>query len=81
MKEREFLISRTRVRSRLIMLGLTQNELAHKLGIATGSMSRKMNGFSTFDESEIIRLKNILGKEIFYAEPSSQNTNKEKGEA
>lgn len=63
------------------MLGLTQNELAHKIGIGNGSMSRKMNGFSTFDESEIVRLKNILGKEIFYAEPSSQNTNKEKGEA
>lgn len=63
------------------MLGLTQNELAHKIGIGIGSMSRKMNGFSTFDESEIVRLKNILGKEIFYAEPSSQNTNKEKGEA
>lgn len=81
MKEKTYFVSRARIKARMGMLGLTQLELCKRTGISTGTLSRKLNGLALFDESDIVQLKRVLGKEIFYAEPSSQNANQEKGES
>lgn len=55
---------RARVKAGLAYIGMTQGELARRLGICQPTMSRKMNGMP-FTEFEMLRIARIIGwKEI-----------------
>lgn len=55
---------RARVKAGLAYIGMTQGELARRLGIGKQTLSRKMNGMP-FTEFEMLRIARIIGwKEI-----------------
>ena len=50
-----------KLRARFTELGLTQAEVAEKIGISANSLSRKLNGRQDFKLSEVRSLCNVLG--------------------
>ncbi|MEG0430274.1 MAG: helix-turn-helix transcriptional regulator [Anaerovoracaceae bacterium] len=63
-------MNRNLLRGRIAEKGLTQQELANKIGISNNSLSRKMLGKRQFALGEVIRICDVLEienpKEIFF---------------
>lgn len=54
----------TAIRERIAEKGLTQANIARKLGIGRQTFSRKLNGHNDFSVSELVRLAELLGTTV-----------------
>lgn len=55
---------RCRIKAGLVYLGMSQGEMARRIGLDRSTFSRKMNGMP-FTENEMLRIARIIGwKEI-----------------
>ena len=66
------MFDRKRFEHALLDVGISKTELAHKLGISTVTLYRKMSGESDFFRNEIKIIRSLIGTEqaeaIFFAE-------------
>lgn len=59
-------VNRDKLRGAMAEKSITQEELAHQLGICRTSLSQRMNEKKQFSELEIANLADIFGKDVFY---------------
>ncbi|MDO4302113.1 MAG: helix-turn-helix transcriptional regulator [Clostridia bacterium] len=69
------MVNTRKIKARLTELGLTQDDLAAKLGLATCTVSQKLNNIRPLKLSEaneiakILKIDDLDFKEYFFAEP------------
>ena len=55
------MLNKNKLRARMVEVGYTQDKLAKETGISYTSLSRKMNGVTSFDVDEADRICEVLG--------------------
>ena len=55
------MIDRNLLRAKIVERGYTQERLAKEMGISKNTLSKKINGYSSFTVSEVILICDILG--------------------
>ena len=72
-----------RLKAAIVMSGMTMTELAKKVGMAKGVLSRKINGLLRFNEAEMYVISqelNVPVTDIFFgSEVHKTITNRQKG--
>lgn len=69
------MVNTKKIKARLVELGLTQDDLARKMGLATCTISQKLNNIRPLKLSEANMIAKILDiddidfKSYFFAEP------------
>jgi transcriptional regulator with XRE-family HTH domain len=66
----------SRVRTILQEQGLTQKELAHKVGMPADALSRALNGVRGFGSLEIVQLADELGVEVYWLITGKEDPNR-----
>ncbi len=55
------MINANKLRGKMAEIGLTQAQLAHRIGVSTNTLSRKMNGRIKFTVDEAVSICTVLG--------------------